>query len=126
MRLSVSLDWPIAVVAGSDHEGDMLKKSAIVLMATIVLPACSAQPKRDVWAVVVDIRPHVSPKLNTDEWVVEGRTPDGLVATKSVLRIDLNCSVGDSVRATAQGISMTLDDHACQRAGTLSTHSLLP
>jgi hypothetical protein len=100
-------EWPLAVLAGA-----------------IALTACSDQPKREVMAVVVDIRPHISPKWHTDEWVVEARTWDGLRGTKSVLRDRLNCRVGDAIPVTAQGVSLTLDDHACERAGAPPAHSL--
>ena len=88
------------------------------LAAATAMSACSEQPKREVSAVVVDIRPHASPKWNTDQLVVEARDADGLVGTKEVLPVGLTCRVGDRVRATAQGISLTLDVHACVRAGT--------
>jgi len=89
-----------------------------VLTVATALTACSEQPRRDVWAVVVDIRPHLSPKWDTDQLVVEARTPDGLDGTKEVLRAGLNCRVGDTVRAVAQGVSLTLDQRACERVGT--------
>ena len=93
-----------------------MSKIRLGLLATVIfLAACSEQPKHEVWAVVVDIRPHISPRWNTDEMVVEARSADGLRGTKAVLKAGLNCRVGDTVRASAQGIALTLDDHACAR-----------
>ena len=93
----------------------MRRGCPIVLAAAIAITACSEQPKREVRAVVVDIRPHASPKWKNDELVVEARTEDGLLGTKEVMRAGLSCRVGDTVRGTAQGVSLTLDDHACER-----------
>jgi hypothetical protein len=93
----------------------MRRGCRIVLAAAIAITACSEQPKREVWAVVIDIRPHASPKWKTDELVVEARTEEGLLGTKEVMRAGLSCRVGDTIRATAQGVSLTLDDHACER-----------
>jgi len=96
----------------------MRKALLSALAAANAIGGCAEQPKRQVWAVVTDIRAHVSPKWNTDQWVVEARTTNGLSGTKEVLRAALTCRVGDTVRATAQGSSLALDEHACERTGT--------
>jgi hypothetical protein len=79
------------------------------------LSACSEQPKRETWAVVVNIAPHASPKWNADEMVVTARSQDGALGAKSVLTGRVNCRVGDTVHASARGIALTLDDRACER-----------
>jgi len=86
-----------------------------LLGGVIALIGCAEQPKRDVWAVVVEIEPHISPRWNTDELVVTARTSEGLLGTKSVLKARLNCQVGDTVHASVRGVALTLDDRACER-----------
>lgn len=86
-----------------------------LLTGAIALTACSEQPKREVSAVVVSIAPHVSPKWDADEVVITARSPDGSFGAKSVLRAGLNCRVGDRVKASARGLALTLNEHACER-----------
>jgi hypothetical protein len=104
-------------MAGRDDDWRVTARLWSVTAAMTAIAACSAQPKRDMWAMVIDIRPHFSPKWNIDEWVVEARTVDGLRGTKSILRANLDCRVGDAVRVTVQGVSVTLDSDACERFG---------
>ena len=85
------------------------------LLAMAFLAACSEQPKREAWAVVVSIAPYPSPKRNPDELVVTARSQDGATGSKSVLTTRLNCRVGDTVHVTEQGVALTLDEHACER-----------
>lgn len=87
----------------------------ILIMSAITLAACSEQPRREVWAVVVSIAPHVSPKWDADEVVVTARSQDGAFGAKSVLTARLNCRVGDTVHASARGLALTLDGRACER-----------
>jgi len=58
--------------------------------------------------VVVNIAPGLSPRWDTGKVQVTAKSPDGLVAVKTVLKAQLKCKVGDTVKASA-----TLDDHAC-------------
>ena len=85
------------------------------LVATAFLAACSEQPNREVWAVVVSIAPHASPKWRPDEVVVTARSQDGAMGSKSLLTARLTCRVGDTVHASARGITLSLDDHACEQ-----------
>ena len=80
-----------------------------------VISACSEQPKRAVWAVVVDIGPHASPKWKPDQVVVTARAPDGAMGSKSVLASILSCHVGDTIHGWQQGIALALDEKACER-----------
>lgn len=86
-----------------------------LLAAAIALGSCSEQPKREVWALVVSIAPHPNPKWHPEEVVVSVRSDRGAVGTKTVLASRLSCRVGDTVRAVAQGIALTLDARACER-----------
>jgi hypothetical protein len=86
-----------------------------LVAAAMALAACSQQPKRETWAVVVSIAPHANPRWNPDEVVVTARSVDGAVGTKSVLTARINCRVGDTVHASARGLALTLDDRACVR-----------
>lgn len=96
----------------------------MAVSGSVALNACSVHPKVKVYAVVVDIRPHASPKRNPDEVVVEARTMAGLHGAKSVLATSLDCRVGDTVQAWAQGLSLTLDDNACERFGPPAQRSI--
>jgi hypothetical protein len=88
----------------------------LVMLAVLVVPAsCSEQPKRQVWAVVVSIASHPNPKWHPEEVVVTARSPAGAFGTKTVRAKRLSCRVGDTVRATAQGIALTLDEGTCER-----------
>lgn len=87
----------------------------LALLATALLAACSPQPKREAWAVVVSIAPHANPKWNADEVVVTAKSQDGAFGEKRVLIARLNCRVGDTVHGTAQGLALTLDERACER-----------
>jgi hypothetical protein len=93
-----------------------MRKLRPVLLASILLsPSCHEQPKRQVWALVVSITAHGNPKWHPEEVVVTARSPEGAAGTKTVLAERLSCRVGDTVRATAQGIALTLDAQACER-----------
>jgi len=85
------------------------------LVAMTLLSACSEQPKREAWAVVVRIAPHANPKWHPDEVVVTATSQEGAVGSKSIPRGRLKCRVGDAVHGSARGLSLTLDDHACER-----------
>ncbi|WP_325490309.1 hypothetical protein [Sphingomonas sp.] len=77
--------------------------------------ACSEQPSHEVWAVVVTIAPHATPKWHVDEVVVTARSQDGAFGSKSVLKARLSCRIGDKVRGSARGLALTLEDRACER-----------
>jgi len=85
------------------------------LVATAFLGACSEQPKREAWAVVVSIAPLSNPKWHPDEVIVTARSEDGAIGSKSVLTARLTCRVGDTIHASARGLALTLDDHACEQ-----------
>ena len=80
-----------------------------------LLSACAPQPARQSWAAVVSIAPAINPKWDSDRVIVTVRTQDGLVGTAAVPLARLACRVGDTVRVTAQGLSLTLDKGACVR-----------
>ncbi len=84
-----------------------------LFVVTTLLSACSKQPERQTSAVVVNIAPGFRPKWDTDKVQVTARSLDGLVGVKNVPLAQLKCRVGDTVRASAQGIALTLDDRAC-------------
>lgn len=84
-------------------------------VAATLLAACSEQPKREAWAVVVSIAPSPNPKMRPDDLSITARTSDGASGEKSVLASRLSCRVGDTVHGTAQGIAFKLDDRACER-----------
>lgn len=92
-----------------------MRRFYFILLATVLLAACSEQPKHETWAAVVSIAPHSNPKWNPDEVVVTVRSEEGAMGSKSVLTARLKCRVGDTVHGTAQGLAFTLDNHACKR-----------
>lgn len=86
---------------------------ATLIIALTVLPSCSEQPARRVSATVVDIAPRVS-RWHTDQVLVTARSGAGLTGEKAVDSARLTCRVGDQVEATARGVSISLDDRACE------------
>jgi hypothetical protein len=86
-----------------------------LLIGAFALAGCTEQPKREAWAVVVSIAPHSNPKWDADEVVVTARTLDGAFGTKAVLLARLGCRVGDTVHGSTRGLTLTLDDRACER-----------
>lgn len=91
----------------------MLKLRACLAFAVLGMTACTQQPKRETSVVVVSIAPGPSGRWDTDKVVVIAKSRDGVVGTKWVLKRELRCRVGDTVRASVQGIALTLDDRAC-------------
>lgn len=79
------------------------------------MAGCTEQPVRQTSAVVVNLAPGLRPKWDTDKVQVTARSLDGLVTVKDVPLAQLKCGVGDTVPASVQGISLTLDDRACIR-----------
>jgi hypothetical protein len=87
--------------------------SFILLVTMSALAGCDEQPSRRTSAVVVDIAHGLRPKWDTDKVQIAARSRDGLMTEKSVPLAMLKCRVGDTVKATAQGLALTLDDRAC-------------
>ncbi len=85
------------------------------LVVATFLAACSEQPVRQTSAVVVNIAPGLSPRWDANNVQVTARNLDGLVAVKNVPLAKLKCRVGDTVSASVQGITLTLNDEACIR-----------
>lgn len=85
------------------------------LVTATLLAACSEQPVRHTSAVVVNIAPGLRPKWDADKVQVTARSLDGLVTVKNVPLAEFKCRVGDTVHASVQGITLTLDDRACSR-----------
>lgn len=79
------------------------------------MPACSDQPSRRTSAVIVNIAPGSHAKYEADKALVTARNPQGLVTSRNVPMSELDCRVGDTVGATAQGLTLTLDPGACRR-----------
>jgi hypothetical protein len=92
-----------------------VKSALFALVAAAFVTACTEQPEREVQAVVLSIAPQANPKWNPDEVVLTARSPDGAFGSKSILISRLNCKVGDTLQATARGVALTLNDHACER-----------
>jgi hypothetical protein len=84
-----------------------------VVAAATLLVACTRQPVRETSAVVVNIAAGLRPRWDTDHVQVTARSSNGLLAVKDVPLAQLKCHVGDTVRASVQGITLTLDDRAC-------------
>ena len=78
------------------------------------MSACTQLPERTVDAKVVSIV-SLQSRLNNDRFVVTAQDETGLSGKKSVKKLELDCRVGDVVKATVRGISLTLDDSACVR-----------
>jgi hypothetical protein len=92
-----------------------MRTAGIVLLAGMIASAsCTEQPKREAWAVVVDIGPQANPRWHPDEVVVTARSEDGAVGSKSIQRARLTCHVGDTIHASARGIALTLDATSCE------------
>lgn len=84
-----------------------------LLLAATLLADCATQPARETSAVVVNIAPGLRPRWDTNKVQITARNLDGLIAVKNVPLAQLKCHVGDTVRASVQGITLTLDDRAC-------------
>ena len=85
-----------------------------LIAIAIATASCSEQPARKVCATVVDIAPRAS-RWHADEVLVTARSSSGLTGAKAVEIVRLTCRPGDRVEAIARGISLTLDDRACER-----------
>jgi len=84
------------------------------LSGALHMLACAQLPERTVDAKVVSIVSSQS-RLNNDRFVVTAQDETGLSGKKSVKKLELDCRVGDAVKATVRGISLTLDNSACVR-----------
>ena len=88
----------------------------LFLLATWLVPtACSEQPAKATWGVVVSIAPPAQPKYDPDGLIVTVRTPTGIVGMKRIAAARLACRVGDTVPVTVRGISLTPAALACKR-----------
>jgi len=87
--------------------------SFVLLVPVMVSAGCAEQPSRQTAAVVVDISHGLEPRWDADKVQITARSSDGLVTEKSIPLAMLKCRVGDTVKATAQGVTLTLDDRAC-------------
>ena len=87
---------------------------ASLIAIAAILAACSEQPARKMSATVVDIAPRVS-RWHADEVLVTVRGSNGMMGHKAVEITRLTCRLGDRVEATARGVSLKLDDDACER-----------
>lgn len=85
-----------------------------LLTATTMLVGCDKQPAHETSAIVVNIAPGLSPRWQADKVLVTARSLNGLIGGKIIPLRHLNCHVGDVVQASAQGITLTLDERACQ------------
>lgn len=92
-----------------------MRTIGLSLVVATALAACSKQPVRQTSAVVVNIAPGLRPKWDTDKVQVTARSLDGLITVTNVPLAQLKCHVGDTVRASVQGIALTLEDGACIR-----------
>ncbi len=84
------------------------------LCCAFCVSACVQQPERIVDAKIVSIR-SLQSKLNIDTFVVTAQDEAGVSGKKTVRKLELNCRVGDVVKATVRGISLILDKNACVR-----------
>jgi hypothetical protein len=71
-----------------------------------------------VTANVIAISPRLS-RWHQDEVLVTMQTDDGLTDTKSILRSHLTCGLGDKALIEARGITLIIDDQACQNGPPL-------
>jgi len=91
-----------------------MKAGGFILFLTMsALAGCHEQPSCQTSAVVVDIAHGLRPKWDTDEVQITAKSRGGLMTEKNVPITMLKCRVGDTVKATVQGIALTLDDRAC-------------
>ena len=65
--------------------------------------------------MAVNVAPGRNARWDTDKVQVTARSVDSLVAVKDVPLARLKCRVGNTVLASIQGLTMTLDDRACIR-----------
>lgn len=93
--------------------GDRVPRLLLVMM--LALTACHPLPKHRVKARVVDIYSRAS-RRRPDQLIIVFQTRGGLMEQRSMPMSDLRCAVGDTVDATAQGISLQVAETAC-RAG---------
>lgn len=84
------------------------------LCCALHVAACVQQPERIVDAKIVSIASFPSMK-DFGKFVVTTQDDTGLSGQKIVRKLELNCRVGDTVKAAVRGISLTLDKSACIR-----------
>ncbi len=82
--------------------------------ATLVA-ACEKQPSSRTSAVVANIAPGLRPRWDADKVQVTVRSAGGLVAVENGPLALLTRHVGDTVPASAQGLTLTLNERACVR-----------
>lgn len=87
-----------------------LGRSALIIL--FLAAACHQQPVHDAIAKVMDIFPRVS-LWHANEVIVTVQTVGGLTGTKAIVASAARCKVGDRVKVHIQGISLSLDEHAC-------------
>ena len=87
----------------------------LIVTAIMALTCCQPQPKRAVWAKVVSVSSPYDPKYRPGDVLVEFESNDGLMGGKTMQASLNRCQIGDTVRATAQGITLKLDEKACLR-----------
>lgn len=46
--------------------------------------------------------------------VIQFQSSNGLIGKRMMLFSEIHCAVGDTVKATAQGVSLTMDDASCR------------
>lgn len=93
----------------------VMKPRFLIVAATMALTCCQPQPKRTVWVKITSVSSPYNPKYQPGEVLVEFESNDGLVGGKTMQASLNRCQIGDTVRATAQGITLKLDEKACLR-----------
>ena len=91
-----------------------MKQRFLIVVFMMALVCCQPQPKRMVWAKVVSVSSPYNPKYRSGEVLIEFES-DSLMGGKTMQTSLNRCQVGDTVRATAQGLTLKLDEKACLR-----------
>ena len=93
-----------------------MKSTHALCLAGSLLAGCQqrpSQPPQHVNARIIAITPRVS-RWESDQMVIQFQSSNGLIGKRMMLFSEIHCGVGDTVKATAQGVSLTMDDASCR------------
>ena len=93
-----------------------MKFAPALCLAGSLLVGCQqqpVQPKQHVTARIIAITPRVS-RWESDQMIIQFQSANGLTGKRVMPATEIHCALGDTVKATAQGVSLTMDDASCR------------
>ena len=91
-----------------------MDRTVVCAAVAMLVASCSPQPPRRTPALVRSIAPYDQPKVGPDLVMVTAQAPDGRTGFAYVNVRRLRCRVGDTVDATEQGVTLTIEPHSCR------------